>query len=449
MNRIPIHRANRLDGSLRPGGTVWRKPARLCRIQEAIDCIQLASDHEKTSQAVVRARTPWHCSPTNSHLQLLFERVVRHEQIAMRSPQDRATGLNRNDGRPPLVRLAFSFLLMSGLAAVGFGCQQPHRVSQFPAAGLPIVWPAAPDTPRIRYIGEIVGEESFGVRTSGLKALGEVFTGPAPKIRFTTPMALAVRGERAYVADGQAGAVYICDLAQRRIDTIREADGKPFEWPIDVVATDDGFAVCDSRRAGVFIFDGNNRFVRAIGAGGLQRPSAVAWRAGAKELWVLDTAAHMCVVFDATGQRIRSIGGQGAQPGAFNYPAGLTWRPGVGAVVADSMNFRVQVLDDAGGAGAVFGKKGDAAGDFAMPRDVAVDSDGNIYVLDNQFENVQIFNRSGQLLMAFGREGRGPGEFYLPSGITIDERDRIWIADSYNRRVQVFQYLRKANENAK
>jgi DNA-binding beta-propeller fold protein YncE len=332
-------------------------------------------------------------------------------------------------------------LLWASVAVVSFGCQQPQRVSRFPAAGLPIVWPAAPDTPRIRYVGDIVGEESFGVRTSGLKALGEVLTGPAPRIRFTTPMAVAVRGERAYVADGQAGAVYICDLVRRRVDTIRDAGGKAFEWPIDVVATDDGFAVCDSRRAGVFVFDGNDRFVRAIGAGSLQRPSAVAWRGDAKELWVLDTAAHSIVVFDKSGRRIRTVGGRGAQAGAFNYPAGVTWRSGVGAVVADSMNFRVQVLDDAGGTGVVFGRKGDAAGDFAMPRDVAVDSDGNIYVLDNQFENLQVFNRSGQLLMALGREGSGPGEFYLPSGITIDERDRIWVADSYNRRVQVFQYL--------
>ena len=338
-------------------------------------------------------------------------------------------------------RRLWIWLILSPLLAFESGCQQPQRVQPFPARGLSIVWPGAPDTPRIRYIGDIVGEASFGVRSRGLKALGEVFTGPAPKIRFSTPMAVAVRGERAYVADAQAGAVYICDLAQRQLDTIRAASGKPFDWPIDVAATKDGIAICDSRRASVFLFDANGTFVRALGAGALQRPSAVAYRADTDELWVLDTAAHECVVFNSAGNATRRIGQRGAEAGSFNFPAGMTWRAKVGAVVADSMNFRVQILDESGTSRAVFGKKGDAAGDFAMPRDVAVDSDGNIYVLDNQFENVQIFNPSGQLLMAFGGEGSGPGEFYLPSGITIDQRDRIWIADSYNRRVQVFQYL--------
>jgi len=334
--------------------------------------------------------------------------------------------------------------MMAGATAFGFGCQQPQRVSRFPATGLPIVWPSPPDTPRIRYMGDIVGEESLGAGSRGWKSLGEVLTGPAPKIRFTTPTAVAVRGERAYVADGQAGAIYVCDLGRRRIESIREAGGKPFEWPIDVAATDGGIVVCDSRRGAVFTFDGGDRFVRAIGTGALQRPAAVAWRGEANEIWVLDAGAHACVVFDVGGNRLRALGGRGAQPGAFNFPAGLTWRSGIGAVVADSMNFRVQLIDAQGTAVEAFGQKGDAAGDFAMPRDVAVDSEGHLYVLDNQFENVQIFDRHGQLLMAFGQEGRGPGEFYLPSGITIDDRDRIWIADTYNRRVQVFQYLRNA-----
>ncbi len=336
-----------------------------------------------------------------------------------------------------------------GLYAVGslvaligltIACQQPQRVPQFPARGFTRVWPSAPDTPRIRFIGEIVGEESFG-RGGRIKSLKEVFTGPAPALRFTTPMAVAVSGERAMVADAQAGAVIICDLQKRSMSTVREAAGEPFAWPIDVVTVNSGFAVCDSRRAAVFMFDANGTFQRAVGKGGLQRPCALTWDAVANELWVLDAGAHACVVFDANGRQLRKVGGRGVEPGRFNFPAGIGWRRGTGVAVADSMNFRVQLIASSGSADAVFGKKGDAAGDFAMPRDVAVDSDGNIYVLDNQFENVQIFNSAGQLLMAFGREGQRPGEFYLPAGITIDERDRIWIADAYNRRVQVFQNL--------
>ncbi len=338
------------------------------------------------------------------------------------------------------IRTIYSIVSLLLLATIPSACQQPQRVPQFPARGFTRVWPPAPDTPRIRFVGEIVGEASFG-RAGRIKSLGEIFTGPAPALRFTTPMAVAVNGERAIVADAQAGAVFICDLLRRAVTAVREAAGEPFAWPIDVVALDSGFAVCDSRRAAVFMFDANGTFQRAFGKGNLQRPCALTWNAAANELWVLDAGAHACVVFDANGRQLRKVGGRGVDPGKFNFPAGIGWRRGTGIAVADSMNFRVQLIDNSGSADTVFGKKGDAAGDFAMPRDVAVDSDGNIYVLDNQFENVQIFNRAGQLLMAFGGEGQRPGEFYLPAGITIDERDRIWIADAYNRRVQVFQYL--------
>ncbi|RMF78334.1 MAG: 6-bladed beta-propeller, partial [Planctomycetota bacterium] len=144
------------------------------------------------------------------------------------------------------------------------------------------------------------------------------------------------------------------------------------------------------------------------------------------------------------GRVVARIGGRGGEPGRFNFPTAVCWRPPAGLVVADAMNFRVQVFDvGEDRPRLVFGEKGDAAGDFARPRDVAVDSDGHIYVLDNQFENVQVFDQGGRLLMAFGEGGDGPGQFAIPSGITIDARDRIWVADSYNRRVQVFQYLRE------
>ena len=77
--------------------------------------------------------------------------------------------------------------------------------------------------------------------------------------------------------------------------------------------------------------------------------------------------------------------------------------------MADSGNFRVQVLDLDGEVQAVFGEKGDAAGDLSLPKGVATDSQGNIYVVDAHFENVQVFDSTGRLLMAFGREGRADG----------------------------------------
>ncbi len=330
------------------------------------------------------------------------------------------------------------------LICLAAGCQQPLR-PVFGEKSPAVEWPRRPDVPRIRYIGQLTGEESLGKpRAWDLKAL---IAGPEPSVAFSTPTSVAARGDRVYVADGQNHAVFVLDLDTRAFRTIDSAGAKTLKWPADLLLAGDLLAVADSMNAAVFLFDLNGRYLRTIGEGSLKRPTALAWNATAGELWVLDAALHACVVFDESGRELRHVGQRGEGGGEFNFPAGMTYSDRVGVVVADSMNFRVQVLNTDGQPRRMFGRKGDAAGDFSMPRDVAVDSEGHIYVLDNQFENVQVFDEAGQLLMAWGQEGRGPGEFYLPSGIFIDAQDRIWVADTYNRRVQVFQYLRNAGSS--
>ncbi len=335
----------------------------------------------------------------------------------------------------------FALLLMA------FGCSNT-ATRTFPAVGPTPAWPGSPDAPRIRYVGELIGEANVGRRRDALQTVGELFTGAAPLAAFATPMAVAVEGQRIYVADPQHPSgplVHRLDLAARSYGEIRTAGGAPLEWPIDVAIFGGTLAIADAKRATVFLVDAAGQPRGAIGQGLLKRPSGVAWSADGSELWVLDAAQHELVVFDRAGALRRRSGGPGGDVGRFRFPAGLGARADA-AVIADSMNFRVQQVRSNGEPIGAFGKKGDAAGDFSLPRDAALDSEGHIYVLDSQFENVQVFEAAGQLLMAFGQGGSGRGEFSLPSGITIDEQDRIWIADTYNRRVQVFQYLRAARE---
>ncbi len=354
--------------------------------------------------------------------------------------------------RPAPGRLIMA--LLAGLPALlAAACQAP-LAPVFPERWPPIVWPPPPDPPRIRYVGELTGQASLGRRPTGLDALAAALAGPPPAAVFTTPLAVAAEGALVFVSDGAGpggAGVHVLDLEQRTWMTFREADGRPMLWPIDVVPAGEGLAVADARRGEVFLFTRSGRFVRTVGRGVLQRPSGLAWNAAAGELWVADAAAHACLVFDAAGGLLRRVGRRGIEPGCFNSPVGIGWGVWEGIwrpVVADAMNFRVQVLASDGACWRVFGQKGDAAGDLSLPRDAAVDSDGHIYVLDKHFENVQIFDREGRLLLAFGEEGRGPGQFSLPSSIWIDSQDRIWVADTYNRRVQVFQYLREPEDGA-
>lgn len=335
-------------------------------------------------------------------------------------------------------RLATLFLLWAAA-----GCQQPLK-PVFEEITPAIQWPAPPDAPRIRFIGELSGEASLKKpRPFSFKAL---LTGPDPVIAFSTPTSVAARGPLVFVADGQSHCIFRMNLDTRDFHTIGVGGPHPLQWPADLALVGDKLAVVDSLQAVVLVFTMEGQLVRTIGEGILQRPVAVVYREGTGEWWVLDAALHTLIVFDGEGREKQRIGKRGEAPGEFNFPAGLTYSDRVGFIVTDSMNFRVQLLDAEGRPKIAFGRKGDAAGDFSLPRGTAVDSEGHVYVLDNQFENIQIFNESGQLLMAWGAEGRQPGQFYLPGGIFIDESDRIWVADTYNRRVQVFQYLRETPE---
>ena len=326
------------------------------------------------------------------------------------------------------------FICVTALA----GCAGPNK-PVFDGGAFAAAWPKPPDRARIRYIGQLSGEQSLNAPKTAKQVFGEVLSGPQPKWGFSTPTGVAARGSKVYVADGQNHAVCLLDTETRAFKVIRDAGGTPLEWPADVCLTATELIVVDSKRPGIYCYDLDGNFRRNLGSS-LKRPCSASWNAKDATLWVVDAADHRCAVFDSSGNLKSQFGQRGTAAGQFNFPAGIACADG-GAMLADSMNFRVQILDPIGTAVGVIGKKGDAAGDFALPRDVAIDSEGHIYVLDNQFENIQIFDRSGQLLMAWGQEGRGPGEFYLPSGISIDEQDRIWIADTYNRRVQVFQYL--------
>ncbi len=305
------------------------------------------------------------------------------------------------------------------------------------------VWPPPPDAPRVRYVGELLGEESLNARRTGLEALREALAGPRPQVRFVRPVAVALLGERVFVADTGLAAVHLLDLDARTHALLVGSPADPLQAPLDVVAVGDEVVVVDRLRAALDRFDRQGRWLSTTRIAGVAAPVSAAWSRETDTLWVLDAASHSAFPTRGASAVGPAIGGRGSEPGRFNHPAGIAASEDGALWVADAMNFRVQSLGARGDVRTAFGAKGDAAGDFALPRDVAVDSAGRVFVLDNQFENVQVFDASGQLLMALGGGGQGAGEFSVPVGITVDDRDRLWIADSLNRRVQVLEILKE------
>ena len=74
------------------------------------------------------------------------------------------------------------------------------------------------------------------------------------------------------------------------------------------------------------------------------------------------------------------IWGAGGSPGQFKFPMGIAFDPAGNAVICDTKNDRVQIMEPGGDILSHFGRTGSAKLDH--PRCVFVDSDGRILVGD-------------------------------------------------------------------
>ncbi len=322
------------------------------------------------------------------------------------------------------------------------GCGQPVGELFAPIAR-PIVWPAPPETARIKYLGQISTEKDLHMAVSWSEGLGQLIFGQKEIGVLVNPYEVALDGEnRLFVADTSGSVIHLMGLETRRYKQLSVlADSEKLATPVALAIVDQQLFVADSSLAKICVFDRNGKFKLSFGQERLKRPSGIAYWPQGEKVYVSDTSRHVVDVFSRSGEFIYEIGSRGLKPGQFNFPTQLCVDYSGRLYVSDTLNYRIQVFSSEGKFLFTFGRQGDRPGNFAHPCGVATDSLGNIYVTDRQYENVQIFDRDGHILMAFGQEGTDIGQFWLPAGICIDSRNRIYIADSFNKRIQIFQLL--------
>ncbi len=334
-------------------------------------------------------------------------------------------------------------LVLLAAAALCTGCPGLRPAEPVRQASA-IVWPAAPQTPRIRFLRTLAVPEDLGVRPGLWRRMRSAIKG-VPRSRIVAPHGIHMSADgRLYVVDTFLRAVHVFDT---RNSTYYQFPRQPLDgliYPTAITSADDGRVyLSDPHAQAVHVFENHGKsYVRAVGKELLQRPTGLVVDHGRDELLVVDSLASRIVTFDLSSlEQKTSIGRDGRDEGSFHFPVGIALSADGLFYLLDSMNFRVQVFDHDFRFLRSFGHAGIVPGSFSRPKGVAVDSDGHVYVVDALFDNVQIFDRDGRLLMAFGSPGQAPGEFWLPNAICIDDADRIYVSDSYNRRVQVFQYL--------
>ena len=345
----------------------------------------------------------------------------------------------------------FKNWLVALLLLLAGGCSTPVLTPPMDAASLAaLVWPKAPEQPRIRYLQSVAGAQDWGIERTWLQRLGDALTGASAQ-QFVRPSAVAEAAGVLYVADPGTQSLWMLDRPDKRATQLKAIGGEALVSPVALALRADGTVfVADTALAKVFLVDRSGALLRTFATQGLERPAALAWSEATRRLYVLDSKRHRITVFDGNGALVRHMGESGRGDGQFNYPTHLALDAGGTLLVTDALNFRIQALSQSGDFLWKFGRHGNGSGDFSAPKGVAVDAGGHYYVVDALFDLVQIFNQSGQLLLAFGERGEQPGQMMMPRGIFISDQDKVYVADAYNQRVQVFQgAMATAKESSK
>ncbi len=329
--------------------------------------------------------------------------------------------------------------LLSGTAVV-----QNANSSPSPGADRPWSWPLAPEKPRIQFLKTVITPQDLDIKKGFFSKIWEFIAGKDTVDRIVSPHGVVADGEgKVYVADWGAACIHFFDFEKKKYDKFSRTKEGNLVSPIGVALDGGGLLyVADSVRKRVFVFDGDKN-KRIIGDDSLLRPTGIAVNKKEKILYVVDTVGQRVNIFDLSGRKLSTFGGQGTADGKFNYPTHIAIDTAGELYIMDSLNFRVQIFDKTGKFLAKFGGTGTSIHDFIKPKGIAVDSEGHIWVSDSLRSTIQIFDRQGKLLLIFGRIGIGPGEFNIPAGLFIDSKDRLYVADSYNYRLQTYQYLKQ------
>ena len=321
------------------------------------------------------------------------------------------------------------------------GCGVP-RGELYPELSKSLYWPEPPETPRIKYLGQLGSEDDLKREVSSAEALGRLIFGRDEIGVLARPHAVVKDQDKLYIADSAGSVIHVMDFETRQyLQFYALTETERLMSPIALAIVDDKIYVADSILCKICVFDKKGHYLSSFGHTVLQRPAGMAYSRQQQKVYVSDAKLHTISIFDLQGQFLGELGEQGAEPQQFNFPTQLWVDKDDKLYVSDTLNYRIQIFGPEGKYLFTIGQHGNRPGYFAHPCGVATDSFGDIYVSDKQFENVQIFNSQGEILMAFGNEGNKPGEFWLPASLFIDEENRIYVADSFNKRIQVFQLL--------
>lgn len=336
-----------------------------------------------------------------------------------------------------------------------------------------VFWPAPPDTPRYRYLGQLVGQPNFESKSEEIQGtLMGIFKSIVGLFE-TDEVLLLKRPQHGAVGDN--GRIFVVDTGHNAVivfdpngppeelkkqdkdnkvkkELPEEVSGQMLSWefatlttrfagPVAVASIGNGeIAVSDAKLGIVARLDARGAPIGSFGKDELKRPTGLAFDAERGLLFVADTVAHDIKVYDRSGKLVNTFGTAGDAPGQFNAPTHLAfWHEKL--YVTDTLNSRIQIFDADGRHLSGLGERGMYVGNFARPKGVALDSAGTVYVIESYYGYLLAYNQKNELLLGITGSGLKDDNFFLPAGVWTDQQGRIFVADMFNGRIVVFQFI--------
>ena len=181
----------------------------------------------------------------------------------------------------------------------------------------------------------------------------------------------------------------------------------------------------------VSVFSPSGEKLRSFGTCGFDPGQVVCPR----EVTV-DGEGNILVVDGGDKGRIQRFTPEGSSVGSSGYlqfyPTGIAFNASSNKVyVADSGNHRVHVLNSDLTLSSTFGEKGSGEGQFSFPCGIACDNTGKVYVADSGSHRIQVFTPGWGFLRMFGTHGS-------PVGVAVGATDMVYVSEDHNLHVSVF-----------
>ena len=250
------------------------------------------------------------------------------------------------------------------------------------------------------------------------------------------PVGLVVRPDGVTLVTNFTGdEVFVLDADGTLVATWDD-EADPFQAPSGIALTPEGTVlVVEFMGHRVRELDANGRFLRFLTGG----PAATAYVADRPPIPGMSDMQEMAAAGEMT-----SMGGKapGNPDGLYMFPSDVAVAPDGTIYVTNTHAYELLVFTSTGDFSAGWGSKGADPGQWEIPVGVVVDQAGRIYVADSANFRVQVLDAAGDALLLSRADERWyqtTRRIYSPTDIAVTADGKLYVADFASSKVQRFR----------